>query len=467
MITNKGNNIITKYLLGQSPEYAAYISVGVGATPLDLDETDQSSPTKQSMDFEAFRIPVTSRGLVSDNIVIDIDSWQYSDGIVTATLSGPHGMKLGDSVNINYDLSSTSNNAREGIYIVENTTSNQITYSQTFASASATPGSWSASASDIATASYDRERIVFKGQLPSDQRYQMTEIALYPASSNSLALNYDSRILSGFLTTEGWIYKNVSASLVESDNTISLVTDTIADTSGNVSSATFLDPVTGSAAYALFINSNNEAFTFYERKNRYENSRLYDRCLVVPGNMTTFSNDSMEFSGLQKHLSTTSLRLNASKNSPEDYIKFALSVLSKDIDAEGPPAKTRLRFDFLDSISGEVATVTELLTSGELSASRYVVISKQIKDFSTGAGFSWARVDGLKIYAQTLNSLSNYDGSYVAFDGIRLDNENTENPLYAMVAYSKLKNSYDDGQPIEKTENSQGYIEYRFGVNIV
>jgi hypothetical protein len=467
MITNKGNNIITKYLLGQSPEYAAYISVGVGATPLDLDETDQSSPTKQSKDFEAFRIPVTSRGLVSDNIVIDIDSWQYSDGIVTATLSGPHGMKLGDSVNINYDLSSTSNNAREGIYIVENTTSNQITYSQTFASASATPGSWSASASDIATASYDRERIVFKGQLPSDQRYQMTEIALYPASSNSLALNYDSRILSGFLTTEGWIYKNVSASLVESDNTISLVTDTIADTSGNVSSATFLDPVTGSAAYALFINSNNEAFTFYERKNRYENSRLYDRCLVVPGNMTTFSNDSMEFSGLQKHLSTTSLRLNASKNSPEDYIKFALSVLSKDIDAEGPPAKTRLRFDFLDSISGEVATVTELLTSGELSASRYVVISKQIKDFSTGAGFSWARVDGLKIYAQTLNSASNYDGSYVAFDGIRLDNENTENPLYAMVAYSKLKNSYDDGQPIEKTENSQGYIEYRFGVNIV
>jgi hypothetical protein len=467
MITNKGNNIITKYLLGQSPEYAAYISVGVGATPLDLDETDQSSPTKQSMDFEAFRIPVTSRGLVSDNIVIDIDSWQQTNGVVTLNLAGPHGMKLGDSVNVNFNLSNTANNIREGLYVVENTTSNQITYSQTFASASATPASWSASASDTATASYDRERIVFKGQLPSDQRYQMTEIALYPASNNSLALNYDSRILSGFLTTEGWVYKNVSASLVESDNAISLVTDSIADTSGNVSSATFLDPLTGSAAYALFINSNNEAFTFYERKNRYESSRLYDRCLVVPGNMTTFSNDLMEFSGLQKHISTTSLRLNASKNSPDDYIKFALSVLSKDIDASGPPTKTRLRFDFLDSISGEVATVTELLTSGELSASRYVVISKQIKDFSTGADFSWARVDGLKIYAQTLNSASNYDGSYIAFDGIRLDNENTENPLYAMVAYSRLKNSYDDGQPIEKTENSQEYIEYRFGVNIV
>jgi len=469
MITNKGNNIITKYLLGQSPEYAAYISVGVGATPLDLNQTDQSSTLKRSMDFEAFRIPVISRGLVSDNITIDIDSWAHSNGLVTVNLSGPHGMKLGDSVNINFNLSTSSNNSREGIYVVENTTSNEITYSQSFPSASATPANWTASASiyDTATASYDRERIVFKAQLPSDQRYQMTEIALYPSSNNSLALNYDSKILSGFLTTEGWTYKNVSESLVESDNAISLVTNTIADTFGNVSSATFLDPITGSAAHALFINSNNEAFTFYERKSRYENSRLYDRCLIVPGNMTTFANDSMELSGVQKHVFTTSLRLNASKNSPEDYIKFALSVLSKDIDAVSPPTKTRLRFDFLDSVSGDVATATELLSSGDISASRYTVISKQIKDFNTGEDFSWARVDGLKIYAQTLNSSSTYDGSYVAFDGIRLDNENTENPLYAMVAYSRLKNSYNAAQPIEKTENSQGYIEYRFGVNIV
>ena len=144
-----------------------------------------------------------------------------------------------------------------------------------------------------------------------------------------------------------------------------------------------------------------------------------------------------------------------------------MSVLSRDIDAVSPPTKTRLRFDFLDSISGDVATATELLSSGDISASRYTVISKQIKDFNTGEDFSWGRVDGLKIYAQTLNSSSTYDGSYVAFDGIRLDNENTENPLYAMVAYSRLKNSYNAAQPIEKTENSQGYIEYRFGVNIV
>ena len=74
----------------------------------------------------------------------------------------------------------------------------------------------------------------------------MTEIALYPAANNSLALNYDSRVVSGFLTTEGWTYHDVSPSLIESDNTIPFVTTSIADSSGNIGSATFLDPVTSS-----------------------------------------------------------------------------------------------------------------------------------------------------------------------------------------------------------------------------
>ena len=175
----------------------------------------------------------------------------------------------------------------------------------------------------------------------------------------------------------------------------------------------------------------------------------------------------MTISGQQKYVFNSSLRLNLSQNSPDDYVKFALSVISNEVDASTPPSKTRLRFEFLDTTSGDAAVATELLSAGDLTASRYVIISKQIKDFDAGSDFSWARVDGINIYAQTLNSSGNYDGSYVAFDGIRIDNENTDNPLYAMVAYSRLKNNYDAAQPIEKTENSQGYVEYRFGVNIV
>lgn len=462
MITSKGNQIISKYMLGQAPEYAAYIAVGVGSDPLEIDETDNSPITKKSMDFEAFRVPVLSRGLVNDNINLDINTWSVTDNIVTIETASPHGTKIGEEIQVAFE--ETAESAKQGTFVVLETTSNLISYEQ---SISASPWYSNASASDTATVSYNRERIVFKAQLPSDQRYEMTEIALYPAANNSLALNYDSRTVAGFLTTEGWTYHDVSPSLVESDNTIPFITTSIADLSGNVGSATFIDPTSSSPAFALFVNSNNELFSFFERRQRYESTRFYNRCLIIPGNMTTFLNDNMELVGKQKYIFTNSIKLNLSQNSPDDYIKFAISVISGDIDPVSPPQKIRLRFEFLDSLSGQKAITTELLDSGDLSAGRYKIISKQKKDFDLGNEFSWGRIDGITIYAQTLNGSGTYDGSYLAFDGIRIDNENTENPLYGMVAYSKLKNNFDSGQPILKSENSQGYIEYRLGVNII
>ena len=461
MITSKGNQIITKYLLGESPEYAAYISVGIGGKPLSTGEVDNSPITKKSMDFEAFRIPVLSRGLVNDNIVLDIDSWSVSDNVVTIETPSLHGTKVGDEIFV--EFSSPSNSSKEGSFIVASTTSNTITYEQTISAAGWYP---SASASDTATVSYNRERVVFKAELPTDQRYEMSEIALYPAANNSLALNYDSRVVSGFLTTEGWTYHDVSPSLIESDNTIPFTTTSIASAAGVVSSATFIDPATSLSACAMFVNSDNEAFTFFERKERYENPRFYNRCLIIPGDMTNFLNDDMELIGRQKYIFTNSLKLNLSQNSPNDYIKFAFSVISQELSPLSNPSKVRLRIEFLDSLSAQKAITTSLLTSSDFSNGRYIVLSKQKKDFDLGNNFSWSRVDGIVIYAETLDGSGNYDGSYLAFDGIRIDNENTENPLYGMVAYSKLRNNFDDGQTILKVENSQGYIEYRLGVNI-
>lgn len=461
MITSKGNQIVSKYLLGQAPEYAAYLSIGVGAHPLDLNEDDASPITKKSMDFEAFRVPVISRGIVNDNIVLDINSWSASGNVVTIETPSLHGTKVGDEISVAFSL--PAYDSWEGNFVVATTTSNTISYEQTI---SASAWTATASASDTATVSYNRERLVFKAELPTEQRYEMTEIAIYPAATNSLALNYDSRVVGGFLTTEGWTYHAVSPTLVESDNAISFTTESIANNAGAIGSATFTDPATSQSACALFVNSDNEAFTFFERTQRHEPPRFYNRCLIVPGNMTEFDNDLMEITGRKDYIYTNSLKLNFSQNSPNDYIKFALSVLSSDLTPSAPPNKVRLKFELLDSLSGEKAVVTHLLTSSDFSDSRYQIVSKQKRDFTLGEDFDWARVDGIIIYAETLNSSGDYDGSYVLFDGIRVDNENTENPLYGMVAYSRLKNNSTEGQPILKTENSQGYIEYRLGVNI-
>jgi hypothetical protein len=64
MITDVGLDIIGKYLLGQVPSYASYISFGCGAEPT----VDAVDGTETEMKFEMFRIPISARSLLGDQI---------------------------------------------------------------------------------------------------------------------------------------------------------------------------------------------------------------------------------------------------------------------------------------------------------------------------------------------------------------------------------------------------------------
>lgn len=453
MITSKGNGIIAKYLLGQAPEYAAYLAIGVGAVPLDIDENDNSATTKKTMDFEAFRVPVTSRGLVNDYITIDLSAWVSTGTSTTITTQTSHGARVGEEVTIAF--SSNSYTAREGTFTVSSTTSNTITFSQTV-----TAGSWTPGASDTATVSYNRERMIFKAQLPVDQYYKMTEIALYPSAVNSLAQQYDSKVISGFLPNENWVLYENSVGI-----DIPSITRTISNTAGQITEVTFSGSIQPYGA--RYVNADNETFTFYNRKTRYEGPRLYNTSLIIAGDTSVFNNSNLDVSASTNYVQTDNISVDMKKNSKNDYIRLAVCVVS---DLENPgsnPHNTRIRLEMLDDVSGATAVMKETLTSSDISSSRYQIISKKLSEFEIGTNFSWARVSGIRIYAQTVDNAGQSTSDYVILDGIRLDNENTLNPLYGMVAYSRLKNGYNYGQPIEKLENSQGYIEYRMGVNIV
>lgn len=69
MITNKGKTIISKYLIGQSPAYASYIAIGCGKSPLKpLESFDSTTLQNQTeLDFEMLRVPITSRGYITEN----------------------------------------------------------------------------------------------------------------------------------------------------------------------------------------------------------------------------------------------------------------------------------------------------------------------------------------------------------------------------------------------------------------
>jgi hypothetical protein len=58
---------LAKYLLGQAPAYASYIAVGCGATPLGVGDSMGDYSPKTNLDFEMFRVPISSRGFVNEN----------------------------------------------------------------------------------------------------------------------------------------------------------------------------------------------------------------------------------------------------------------------------------------------------------------------------------------------------------------------------------------------------------------
>lgn len=66
MITNTGKNIIGKYLLGQAPAYASYIAIGCGAQPLQTEDIFGNYSSKTNLDFEMFRVPISSKGFVNE-----------------------------------------------------------------------------------------------------------------------------------------------------------------------------------------------------------------------------------------------------------------------------------------------------------------------------------------------------------------------------------------------------------------
>ena len=66
MITSKGKSILGKYLLGQAPAYASHIAIGCGARPLDTTDVPGDYSNKKNLDFEMLRVPISSRGFVSE-----------------------------------------------------------------------------------------------------------------------------------------------------------------------------------------------------------------------------------------------------------------------------------------------------------------------------------------------------------------------------------------------------------------
>ena len=314
----------------------------------------------------------------------------------------------------------------------------------------------------------NQEKIVFKAELPIEQRYQITELGLYPAAANSVAGNFDSRILSTFSNSEPWAYSNNQddSGRVEYIGPLridSAVTGDIETLLGEYILGNFVS-----------INSNSPIFEYSERISRGEPPRYLNKSLLVSGSTSVVSGVSASSSFINTsssasyYIENNSISLNLGKNLPTDQIKLAFSVISTVRQNPGTPTHVKIRLEFLNNLanSQKIAYVNIALKDTDIEFMRYQVVTKSLSDFITDQDFSWSSVNGIRIYTCLHNNSNVETGAhFVLYDGLRFENISSYNPLYSLVAAERVKTL--DENPILKRENSTSYVEYRFGIGVV
>lgn len=379
MITDKGRNILAKYLISQAPSYASFIALGIGEKPLSNTDPTQDYTDQTELDFEVLRIPISSRGYVYDD--------------------------------------------------------------------------------------FGNADIVFSGELPSEQRYEFSEIGIFSAKSNPIAGSLGSRMIYTFSESENWEYhdENLARGLttyleplyLDEEQNIIAVDDVAMRTSSN---------------NALFASSSI-------RTDRYERSRFLDRTLLIKGNMSRLESvngnlalvENSESSYNSSHIHLAGATPNLNQNPPGDELRLAFSVINKldNQTEEIDNVKILVEFASTDAVTPDNFARMEIDTAVS-DSNRYIVAKTKLEDLVKSSGFTWSNVNVVKIYVSVYET-SEYgpllsDNFYVALDGLRFENLTSTSPLYGLTGYSVVRN--DDASSIIKESNSSNLIEFRFGLDV-
>lgn len=325
------------------------------------------------------------------------------------------------------------------------------------------------------------EKIVFTAELPTEERYEITEVGVYSAGANPAAANFDSRTIYSFTDAENWEWHRptdaISIPVIYEPLDSELEDNVIApefDINGNGS----IDAGTDEEDLPVFqTNADNRIFTEENRVARYERCRFLNNIIMIRGDEADLSTDGsgniVVNSGNHIHLNGISLRFD--RNAPTDELKFAFSLVNKDgntpvtkpdrvlvlvefasTDQSGAGEYARFEVDIQDTTGDDIFDFDE---------NRYFVITKQLQELTKSSGFSWDAMTIAKIYVSVLDDSENLSSDYyVAIDSLRFENVTTQNPLYGLTGYSVIKNT--DAEAIVKTANTTNFVEFRLAIGV-
>lgn len=294
-------------------------------------------------------------------------------------------------------------------------------------------------------------KIVFTAELPTEERYEISEIGVYSAGSNPTAGTADSKVMLKFSDTEGWM---------DHGTTVQALGTAVLD------GTTFVS------------KSNNPILLQTERVERYEQPRFLNSIIGIRGDYSELTEtdgviDSVTTATPHIHLTGTSFDI--TRNSPSDKMLLAFSVADGIV---GPSMgeeikKILIRVEFLsleaDSVANRNATFDIVLENDEENSfddDRYFVVSKSISEIQQAPNFAWSDVSVVRVFATVINSDDEPSPRYyVNLDGLRLENVTSENPLYGLVGYSVVKTDY--AKTIVKEPNTKNFVEFRFALDVI
>lgn len=306
-------------------------------------------------------------------------------------------------------------------------------------------------------------KVVFTAEMPTSERYLISEVGVYPDVSNPIPTGLDSKDIILFRSTEQWKYHSSSTItnvpiqtgvITNYDNDIIISDNSFFTTSDN----------------ALFDNVVN-----LSRVQRYEQPRFLNSVLMLKGNSSVLSSSGSNLtvtSGSHIHLQNNLINLDS--NSSNDELRLAFSVVNKNgLGSTDIPSNVKILIQFAttDDSNAEYANFAVNLDNGtstgqwDFTNNRYVVISKKINDLYKTSGFSWSSVQYVKIYVCVNNGSTGSDNFFVAFDALRLENVSSFSNVYGLVAYTVIKSS--DSLPIIKSDNSVSLIEFKYALDVL
>lgn len=315
-----------------------------------------------------------------------------------------------------------------------------------------------------------QEKIVLTAELPTQDRYEITEIGVYSAAANPSAISYDSRMLYSFSDTEGWEL-HTDTEVLSIDSKLGSLGDT----------TTPYDIIQTEKAF--FTNADNKTLQNQARIDRYEIPRYLNNTLLLAGNLSNLGSDGSSITTVTgDHVHLTGVNLSFDKNSPQDEFRIAFSVLNREANSDLIPGSVRIlieatsadnvsagsssAFAKMEIIVEDISSTNPNSVKHDFTNNRYVVAKAKIDSLKTSPDFSWNQMNAIKVYASIIpdGGESPTNDFYLALDGIRLENLETVNPLYGMTGYSVIKT--ENALPITKYANTANLVEFRFSLGV-